>query len=106
MCPMAKAATESPDNPGNPHRIPKRWTLPGHAPCHNWGMETELLTLRKLARVLQPLGVTAAWLEAEALAGRLPCLRVPRGRQRQRLLFNAEAVKAALAQRAAGVEHD
>jgi hypothetical protein len=38
----------------------------------------------------------AAWLRAEALAGRLPCLRVGR-----KLLFNVEAVRAALYERAA-----
>ncbi len=69
-------------------------------------MENEPVTLRKLARALRPLGVTQQWLAAEVEAGRLPCLRVPRGRQRQRLLFSVEAVKAALAQRAAGVEHE
>jgi hypothetical protein len=36
------------------------------------------------------------WLRQEALAGRIPCLRVGR-----KLLFNAEAVKAALYERAA-----
>jgi hypothetical protein len=44
------------------------------------------------ARVRLP----AAWLRQEALAGRIPCLRVGR-----RLLFNVEAVKAALYERAA-----
>jgi hypothetical protein len=36
------------------------------------------------------------WLRHEALAGRLPCLRVGR-----RLLFNLAAVQAALCERAA-----
>jgi excisionase family DNA binding protein len=36
------------------------------------------------------------WLRQEAIAGRIPCLRVGR-----RLLFNAEAVEKALAERAA-----
>ncbi len=71
---------------------------------HTWCMETQLLSVTALARALRPLGLTIQWIEAEVEAGRLPCLRVPRGRQRQRLLFNVEAVKAALAQRAAGVD--
>jgi len=36
------------------------------------------------------------WLKAEALAGRIPCLRIGK-----RLLFNLTAVQAALATRAA-----
>ena len=41
------------------------------------------------------LGVPAAWLRAEANAGRVPCLRAGR-----RLLLNPEAVEAALLARA------
>ena len=36
------------------------------------------------------------WLRREALAGRIPCLRIG-----QKLLFNPEAVEQALAKRAA-----
>jgi hypothetical protein len=43
------------------------------------------------------LGLPRAWLKAEALAGRLPCLRVGRNT----LLFDPDAVRAALARRAA-----
>ena len=39
-------------------------------------------------------GLPAAWLKAEADAGRIPCLRAGR-----RLMFDAEAVKKALADR-------
>ena len=42
------------------------------------------------------LRLPRAWLRAEALAGRIPCLRVGR-----RLLFDPDAVRAALARRAA-----
>lgn len=59
-------------------------------------MEIQRLdNLRTLARKLQ---LPPAWLKAEALAGRLPCLKV--GRQ---LRFNPAAVEAVLAQRAATV---
>lgn len=61
---------------------------------HTLDVETqELFTLRMLARHLR---VTAAWLRAEAEAGRIPCLRAGR-----RLLFNPEAVKRVLLKRAA-----
>jgi hypothetical protein len=63
----------------------------------NGGVETtqqELVTAHGLALELRPL--SAAWLKAEAEAGRIPCLRAGR-----RLLFNVEAVKAVLLERAA-----
>jgi len=44
------------------------------------------------------LGVPAAWLKAEAEAGRVPSLRAGR-----RILVNLEIVKDALLQRASGV---
>jgi len=53
----------------------------------------ELLPLPKAAR---RLGVPARWLRNEALAGRVPALRAG-----SRLLFNVEAVRAALLARAA-----
>jgi hypothetical protein len=56
---------------------------------------SELHTTRTLAKRLQRFGVTRAWLKSEAEAGRLPCLRVGR-----RLLFDADAVEAALLTRA------
>jgi hypothetical protein len=48
--------------------------------------------------------LTQAWLRAEAEAGRIPCLRAGR-----RLLFDVQAVEAALIRRAAerqGGEHE
>ena len=56
--------------------------------------QQHLLALRPLAKAL---GVPASWLRAEALAGRIPSLRVGR-----RLRFNAQAVEQALLRRAAG----
>jgi hypothetical protein len=53
----------------------------------------DLLTLPRLALHLQ---LSRDWLRAEALAGRLPCLRVGR-----KLLFSLAAVEKALAERAA-----
>ena len=55
--------------------------------------EPKLLNIHGLARALH---IPAAWLKAEATAGRIPCLKI--GRRR---LFNPAAVKAVLAQRAA-----
>lgn len=52
-----------------------------------------LLTLHDLAEILH---LPAVWLKDEALAGRIPALRVGR-----RLRFNAGAVEQALAERAA-----
>ncbi len=48
-----------------------------------------------LHRAAARLGVPAAWLRGEALAGRIPCLRAGR-----RLLFHLTAVEAALLLRA------
>lgn len=63
---------------------------------------SELLSLGRMAR---RLGVTAAWLRAEAEADRVPCLRAGK-----RYLFAATAVQDALAAKAArmrqGVRHD
>ena len=55
--------------------------------------KTNLLHLVELARRLR---LPAAWLKAEAKAGRIPALRAGR-----RLLFNAEAVELVLLDRAA-----
>jgi len=52
-----------------------------------------LLSLNKLAARLR---LPRAWVRREAIAGRLPCLRVGR-----RLLFTLEAVERALTNRAA-----
>ncbi|RMF85051.1 MAG: DNA-binding protein [Planctomycetota bacterium] len=53
-------------------------------------------TFLPLRRAAARLGVPAAWLRAEAHAGRVPHLRVGR-----RLLFNTAAVEAVLSDRAA-----
>jgi hypothetical protein len=53
----------------------------------------DLLTLPRLAL---HLCLPRDWLRAEAMAGRLPCLRVGR-----KLLFNVSAVEQILADRAA-----
>ena len=58
--------------------------------------ETRLHTLRMLARRFRRYGLSAAWLKAEAEARRIPCLKAGR-----RLLFDADAVEAALIQHAA-----
>ena len=50
-----------------------------------------------LRRAAARLGVRVAWLRAEAVAGRVPCLRVGR-----RLLLNPAAVEDALMKRARG----
>jgi len=52
-----------------------------------------LATLIELADLLR---LSADWLREEALAGRIPCLRV-----RGKLRFNPQAVEQALASRAA-----
>lgn len=49
-----------------------------------------------LARHFKRYGLSAAWLKAEVEAGRIPCLKAGR-----RLLFDADAVEAALIKRAA-----
>ena len=61
--------------------------------------EEQLYDLRMLARRFRRLGLSAAWLKAEADAGRIPCLRA-----RQRLLFDPEAVERALIARARRAE--
>lgn len=53
----------------------------------------DLIRLRKLASQVR---LPPAWLKGEALAGRLPCLRVGRT-----FLFSLSAVEKALAERAA-----
>jgi hypothetical protein len=53
----------------------------------------ELLTIGPMAR---RVGVTVGWLRDEADAGRVPCLRAG-----ERRLFNPEAVRRVLAERAA-----
>jgi excisionase family DNA binding protein len=54
---------------------------------------SDLFTLHQLAVRLR---LPREWLREEALAGRLPCLRVGR-----KLLFNLSAVERDLAERAA-----
>jgi hypothetical protein len=53
----------------------------------------QLLTLSRLAARCR---LPREWLREEALAGRLPCLRIGR-----KLLFNLTAVQQVLAERAA-----
>ena len=55
-------------------------------------MENELCNLLEMARLLN---IPASWLKNEALAGRIPCLKIGR-----RLLFNPAAARSALAQQA------
>ena len=43
------------------------------------------------------LGLPKSWIKSEAVAGRLPCLRIGR-----RMLFNPDAIEIALSARAAG----
>lgn len=57
------------------------------------GMSDDLCTTRQLA---QRLRLPVRWLRTEALAGRIPSLEIGR-----RILFNLDAVRAALAKRAA-----
>lgn len=59
--------------------------------------KTRLYTLRMLAQRFKRYGLSAAWLKAEAEAGRIPYLKAGR-----RMLFDAEAVEAVLIRRAAG----
>lgn len=54
---------------------------------------SELLSLPRAAR---RLGVSARWLKSEAVAGRVPCLRAD-----SCFLFDADALTAALRERAA-----
>ena len=70
----------------------------GNAPAIIRGMATDpdIVTLADLSRRLR---VSAAWLRAEADAGRLPHVRA--GSQR---LFNLSVVLHLLAERAAGQE--
>ena len=58
-------------------------------------MSEELHTLRMLARRFKGYGLTVAWLQAEAEAGRIPCFRAGR-----RLLFDPDAVQRVLLKRA------
>jgi hypothetical protein len=53
-------------------------------------------TLVNLNGLSLQLRLPLRWLRAEALAGRIPCLKIG-----SKLLFNPEAVEKALAERAA-----
>lgn len=59
-------------------------------------LQTRLCNVRMLAERLRRFRLSVSWLKAEAEAGRIPCLRAGR-----RLLFDADAVEAALLRRAA-----
>jgi hypothetical protein len=54
-------------------------------------------TLTNLHGLAAALRLPRNWLRREALAGRIPCLRIGR-----KLLFERDSVERALAQRAAG----
>jgi hypothetical protein len=62
-------------------------------------MDTVYANLLSLSLMARRLGVTIAWLRAEADAERVPCLRAD-----TRYLFSPEAVERVLAARAAGRE--
>lgn len=53
----------------------------------------------RLLTLARDLNLPSAWLRDEALAGRIPCLRVGRT-----LLFNLDAVRKALDERAASAD--
>jgi hypothetical protein len=53
-------------------------------------------SLSNLAGLSAQLRLPREWLRQEALAGRIPCLRIGR-----KMLFNCEAVERTLAERAA-----
>lgn len=61
-------------------------------------MDAELLT--NVHGLATRLRLPVLWLKGEAASGRIPSLRVGR-----RLLFNVDAVREALAERAANREH-
>ena len=54
-------------------------------------------TLRNIHGLARELNLPREWLVSEADAGHLPCLRIG-----HRRLFNVDAVRRALAERAAG----
>ncbi len=59
-------------------------------------------TLVNINGLALSLRLPVAWLKRETMAGRIPCLKIGR-----RCLFNVDAVRKALAERAAtGVVHD
>ena len=58
--------------------------------------DERLCTLQMLTKSLRDYGLTAAWLRAEAEAARIPCLWAG-----DVMLFDLEAVKATLLERAA-----
>ena len=62
-------------------------------------MDTAHAVLLPLGPMARRLRVTAAWLRAEADAGRVPCLRAGK-----RYLFAPEAVERVLSERAANAE--
>jgi hypothetical protein len=66
---------------------------PGYSVGMTISIQHRLLGLSGLA---QELRLPRDWLRGEAIAGRLPCLRIGR-----RFLFDLEAVRCALAQQAA-----
>jgi len=57
--------------------------------------DQRLCTLRDLAQRFRRYGLSMAWLRREARAGRIPSFRAGR-----RLLFDPDAVEAALIERA------
>ena len=69
--------------------------------CDMTQTECEVVKLSNLRGLARRLRLPAAWLEAEAKAGRIPCLRAGR-----RTLYNPEAVERVLLERAASMPTD
>jgi hypothetical protein len=65
---------------------------------YHYRQRSEVSTLVNLHGLTRELRLPREWLRSEADAGRIPCLRVGR-----RMLFCVQAVRTALARRAAGI---
>lgn len=60
-------------------------------------MSNQLRTLHQLSSELE---IDACWIEVEAIAGRLPCLRLPGRDGLEHLQFHVDAVANTIAMRA------